>query len=71
MLAGRIADELIEPRHITAQEPGCASIIRHPDEDGPTLGVGKGGHLSGQRIDIVHIGFELTRTVFTERNGSE
>jgi hypothetical protein len=43
-------------------------VIRHADEDGAAVRIGKGRHFCRQRFGIVDVGFELTGAVFTKGN---
>ena len=65
MLAGRIADQLVDPANVGAGDALNLTGIGHSDQNTSALAVGKSHHFRRQCGHIAHIRFELQMTVFS------
>ena len=67
MLAGRVADELVQASHRSRIQPGNAAVIGHTQKHRATATVGHGRQLGGHAIGIGGVALELVAAVFTTR----
>ena len=68
VLAGRVAQYLIQTAHLDRIQAGDAAIVIHTEQQRAATAVGEGHQLRCQRIGVSHGTLELQATVFSQRN---
>jgi hypothetical protein len=65
MLAGRVADDLIDAADVRSRDPLNLAGIRHPDQDATAFAVGESHHFRGKGIHVADIQLELQPAVLS------
>lgn len=67
MLAGRVADQLVEAAHGGGVESEHGTIVCHTEQQAAAAAVGQGHQLGGQTIGMAGVALELVAAVFAAR----